>query len=223
MLRWCNACPRSRAGPRSQLSASDNLGRKRFCCSLALCLHCITLFSTALSLQRRAAAQEAWGYLRGRELALGGILWDLLASPGVTPPAQGCALCYHSPHSSSANWGLGRGTPEWDMLKLLDVKHRVGLWVSKAWPEVTGSLMDCTKTDVPMPDTEGFMSLFLLPADLLAISNPAKSVRQSLGLGRWSSPTSTSKTLGMTWMTTDCRKYSPSLVSTVVEAKYPRV
>ena len=112
LLRRCNECPRSRAGPRSQLSASDNLGRKRFCCSSALYLRCITLFCTSLSLQRQVAAQGAWGYLGGRELALGGIPWGLLGSPGVTSPARGSALCCHSPHFSSAKWGLGRGTPE---------------------------------------------------------------------------------------------------------------
>ena len=36
------------------------------------------------------------------------------------------------------------------MLKLLDVKHRVGLRVSKARPEVTGSFLACTETDVPV-------------------------------------------------------------------------
>lgn len=36
------------------------------------------------------------------------------------------------------------------MLQLVDVKHRVGLWVSKAWPEVLGSLVACAEADVPV-------------------------------------------------------------------------
>lgn len=65
LLRRCNECPQSRAGPRPRLSASDNPGRKRFCWSSALCLCCITLFFPPLSQQRQEAAQMAWAYLGG--------------------------------------------------------------------------------------------------------------------------------------------------------------
>jgi len=36
------------------------------------------------------------------------------------------------------------------MLKLLNVKQIVGLQVSRAWPEVTGSLLASTETEVPV-------------------------------------------------------------------------
>lgn len=71
--------------------------------------------------------------------------WHVVASFGVSwgdiPSVGLCPVFPLSPLFSSAKWGLVRGTPEQDMLELLDVKLVVGLRVSEAQPEVMGSLL----------------------------------------------------------------------------------
>lgn len=106
-------------------------------------LHHLTLHPT-----EARAAQSAGECLGGRELALGGILWGLL-------------WWWHPLKPFDVSWddkslllavtmgSLGIWTPEWDVLKVLYVKLMVSLWVSKAWPEVMGSLLACADTDVP--------------------------------------------------------------------------
>lgn len=74
-----------------------------------------------------------------------GVSWGDIPSMGL------CPVLPLSPLSSGAKWGLGMGTPEQDMVELLDMKLVVGLWVSEAQPEVMGSLLACAETDVPAP------------------------------------------------------------------------
>lgn len=108
--------------------------------SSLLMLHHLILYTPVLA--------ETSGFPKGL-----GILWSKRVGTwwhplwefwGDIPSVGLCAPCF-----SSARWGLDREALEWDVLRLLHVQHMVGLGVSKAQPEVTGSLLACTKTEVP--------------------------------------------------------------------------